>query len=106
MTRSAIVVAAVLDGCGGSGAEAAARILTANVEDTDVPPEVRRTLVGVISSDHPVQFPDGETKLQVRVTHGRAADTSNGQIRVPGAEATLYIRSIEVDVVDAGGYEV
>src|SRR5688500_17284097 len=106
MTRVAMVAAALLTACGGSGTEAGTRILAADVEDTDVPPEVLRTLVGVIASEHEVQFPDGEGKVRVRVRNGRAADTSQGDVRVPGPEATLYLRSINVEVVDAGGYEM
>ncbi len=99
-------LALCLIACGSPATAPDTQILVADVDDTDVPPDTLRTLIGVIEKKHDVVFPDGTGKLEVVVTHGRAADKSHGDIRVPGDDARLYLRAITVRVVDAGGYEL
>src|SRR5689334_3542519 len=103
MRHWTMVGLAVLASCGGAGTAQGTEILNANVAAMDVPADVRRTLVGMISHDQSVAFPDGEGRVTVHVTHGRAADTSQGDVRVPGADATLYLRIISIEVDDAAG---
>lgn len=105
-TRLVPLVLALLSACGGSATPPDTTVLVANVEEEDVPPDVRRTLVGVIRQQHTVRFPDGEGTMELEVAHGRATDNSDGTIRVPGDDAVLYLRSITVVVKDAAGYEI
>ena len=100
----ALVLAAILSACGPAATANDTVILTANVEDTDVPPDIRRTLVGVITREHEVSFPDGEVDLELEVAHGRATDIQ-GDDEVT-ADGALYLRSIVVRVADAEGYAV
>ena len=92
--------------CGSPATPEGENLLTANVEETDISPAIRRTLIGVIQEEHTIRFPDGEGTVKLTVAHGRGADTSQGDIRVPGADAALYLRSIQVEVVDSAGYEL
>lgn len=82
------------------------RVLEADLQHEDIPPETLKTLIGIIEKKHEVKFPDGEGTVEVIVSYGRAADLSSGQPRVPGADARLYLRTINVLVVDAAGYEL
>jgi hypothetical protein len=83
-----------LSGCGSEGTAADTRILLANVEDSDIPADVRSTLGATEESEHEVRFPDGDGVLRFVVSHARAQNDGR------------YLRTIAVVVVSSGGYEL
>ena len=106
LARTISVSLAVLAACGSAATAPGTEVLLANVEE-DLPADQRRRLVGVITAD-PVQitFPDGEGKVEVIVGTARmAAPTAEG-MRVDLSTPPTYLRSLQVQVVDAAGYEI
>ena len=99
-----LLAAFLASACGPTPTPNDTVILTANVEETDVPPDIRRTLVGVITREHELSFPDGEVDLELEVAHGRATDIEGDDEATP--DGPRYLRSIVVRVANAEGYAV
>ncbi len=96
-----------LGGCGSEETPSGTQILLVDVEE-DLPHERRSALVGVLSADPAtITFPDGEGSVSVVVMSARQGTrTETGGITADLSQEPNILRSIEVNVVDAAGYEL
>lgn len=85
----ALLATLALSGCGSDATPSGTSILVANVED-DLPEAQRGALAGAqAGAPVSIAFPDGE-----------------GSVEIVTTAAPTMMRTIEVRVADAGGYEI
>jgi hypothetical protein len=70
-------------------------------------PDERKWLVGVLTQPAvTMEFPDGQGKVDVEVVAARMAKEVDGKRAADLAQEPGYLRSINVTVKDAAGYQI
>ena len=106
LLASVALTVALITGCGEPPTPAGTQILLANVEE-DMKPDQRKALVGVLTMPSvTIGFPDGQGSVDVEVVAARMTKEANGTMVADLKDEPGFLRSINVVVKDAAGYEI